>query len=741
MTNERCSSENLSSDKSREVIEKLGIGFHKLNNKFVNILEENQKINRQYKNLEEKIQQILHTNSELSEKYQEILRTNSELNEKNQEILRINSNLIEENNEASRINSELRKQIQERDKQFEDLQKHVSNLEKQRNDELQQLQQLEIVTQTLEKNLEIMKCDEIDENIIKVLKENNDDFSSNFLKSLEKDTEESMPSFNIKVVVGLDFGVTYSGFAYCHVQTIQNVCSNVNWHGEVGQIKTNTALLYDNGYNNLLRWGAPALAEKLKHRKIKLEESRPIELFKLYLSDSSDKLKPKLPIGCKKAITDYFKEIGKVIKETITTRWPTIYYFEDVLLVVTIPSEFSGKSKAIMRSCAYNAELIKEERSTNLQFITEPKAAAMYCVTNLENRVQPMVIPQSNSSVMIIDCGGSIVNLTTLKLMDNIKKFGEITKEAKDFCGSTFVDAEFIQYLRSVLGDEPIDLLKDKHYKQMQYLIQHFCEYGKIPFTGDDPDFLYELDIQYTIPILKQYINDDEIRETLEESDWIIEIDFKTMKSIFDPVIEKILHLIKSQLDNTNETCSAMFLVGGFCESKYLQERVKKEFGHRVIVPAQPIAAISRGAVIYELSKRVICTRIAKYTYGIGSYVDWNKGIDPFIRRTPDGKIYKFMTLVKRGTVIKCGETFSFNFKLESNQSSASFTIYYTSNHNPVFCDEPEMKQLGIYDLDLPDVHSDNRIVKFGLTFNQYEVTAFAMNELNGRTYKTQYRN
>ncbi len=75
----------------------------------------------------------------------------------------------------------------------------------------------------------------------------------------------------------------------------------------------------------------------------------------------------------------------KVIKETVTTRWSGIDYFEDVLLVVTIPAEFPEKSKAIMRICVYNAGLIKEECSTNLQFTTERKhLKSIYLISNLD---------------------------------------------------------------------------------------------------------------------------------------------------------------------------------------------------------------------------------------------------------------------------------------------------------------------------------------------------------------------
>ena len=131
---------------------------------------------------------------------------------------------------------------------------------------------------------------------------------------------------------------------------------------------------------------------------------------------------------------------------------------------------------------------------------------------------------------MVVDSGGGTVDLTTRKLL-NDKQLGEITERAGDFCGSTFIDAEFINYLRKILGDKPMDLLRDNNYGQMQYLIQQFCKSGKIPFTGKDPDFSYELDIQDTIPILKQYVTDDDVRETLEDDEWVIDFDFENMRA------------------------------------------------------------------------------------------------------------------------------------------------------------------------------------------------------------------
>ena len=117
-------------------------------------------------------------------------------------------------------------------------------------------------------------------------------------------------------MVGLDFGTTYSGFAYCHISENNNIYSNDLWHGKVDQLKTNTVLQYDDEFNNVNFWGAPALAKKKSRRtkKQNIGGDRPVEMFKLHLGDLLEDLKPKLPVEYKKAITDYLREIGEVKK-------------------------------------------------------------------------------------------------------------------------------------------------------------------------------------------------------------------------------------------------------------------------------------------------------------------------------------------------------------------------------------------------------------------------------------------
>ena len=91
----------------------------------------------------------------------------------------------------------------------------------------------------------------------------------------------------------------------------------------------------------------------------------------------------------------------------------------------------------------------------------------------------------------------------------------------------------------------------------------------------------------------------------MEEEDWTVELSYKEVKEMFDPVIERIISLIRKQLDKLDGDISAMLLVGGFSESKYLQLRIKQEFSNEkrnISVPLQPIVAVVKGGK-YMVSK------------------------------------------------------------------------------------------------------------------------------------------
>ncbi|CAG8499180.1 23893_t:CDS:2 [Dentiscutata erythropus] len=460
---------------------------------------------------------------------------------------------------------------------------------------------------------------------------------------------------DIRIVVSIDFGTTYTGFAYAHRQNPELI-TNDTWPDVSGPIKTNTVILYDANFKKVKAWGLPALAPRSGKRQTYFDY-RPVERFKLFLGNLPDSEKPKLPenLDYKKVIADYLKEI------------------------------------------------------------------------------------EEGTSFLVVDCGGGTVDLTTRKLLPG-NQLGEITERTGDFCGSTFIDNAFIKFMKFRVGESAMDLLENQRYSNLQYMIHEFFRRVKFSFTGDEEDFkVIEFDIDDVCPALKQYITGKE-KEILEEDDWIIELTFEDVKAMFDPVIKKIINLISRQLI-VGGACTAMFLVGGFSESKYLQSRIKSTFNYikNISVPKQPQAAIVRGALQYGLRMDVIKTRVLKYTYGIEIEGLFNEAIDPEYLKVDGHYIYKFYRLAERGRQVGVDESFSNIFRPLENTTKLRFSLYISNNLNETYCEG--LEKLGELTIDMPDTHlGKERPVEFRLMFGRMEITATARNQVTGQEHNASFK-
>ena len=96
--------------------------------------------------------------------------------------------------------------------------------------------------------------------------------------------------------------------------------------------------------------------------------------------------------------------------------------------------------------------------------------------------------------------------------------------------------------------------------------------------------------------------------------------------------------------------------------------------------------------------------------------------------------------MAQRGTEVEINQEFTSQCKPRcSDQTRMTFFIYYTRNYNAVYCDEPDMDLLGKLHIDLPG-SGLNRIVLFGLTFGEMEITATLKNKQTGQSYKTTFK-
>ena len=98
------------------------------------------------------------------------------------------------------------------------------------------------------------------------------------------------------------------------------------------------------------------------------------------------------------------------------------------------------------------------------------------------------------------------------------------------------------------------------------------------------------------------------------------------MNNIFEPVVGKIIQLVKGQIAATKKKIKTVLLVGGFGQNNYLKERLRSSLDKSITVLQPPNAwtAVARGAVMMGLARTNsklaavgLVSRAARKHYGV----------------------------------------------------------------------------------------------------------------------------
>ncbi|GBC29111.2 hypothetical protein GLOIN_2v1886321 [Rhizophagus irregularis DAOM 181602=DAOM 197198] len=547
-----------------------------------------------------------------------------------------------------------------------------------------------------------------------------------------------------KIRILIDFGMTHSSFAYVHIKNPETIVVNSTWPGREGVFKIPTALEYNKTYTQVINW---VTWHYMMNWMIREDQ------------------KPWLPpqLNYRKAIIDYLTQMQILIKSTLERRWLTISFPQHVGLILTIPAEWPPHNTTVMRECAYKAGLLTTLNSTHLEFTTEPDAIALYCLSVKGHNLH------YGDSFLVADCGDDTVDIITRKFLKN-NRLNEITKRVGDLCGFTFVDKEFLHFLEHKVGIQALEKLKQCKYGQVQYLIKRFFSTRiRFKFNEDRECFrTYKFNLQHYCPSLPQYVT-GEFKEQMEEVGWIVKLDFESVKGMFDPVVDRIIKLIDGQLNDVKEQCRAIFLVGKFSESPYLLSRVREAFKDRVsiiAVPALPIAAVIRGAIIYGLNVKpthdlsdetssvhriydeldnlnkikTISSRVFEKTYGIKATRKWNPS-DPIERKLSDGMINIFLQIAKQGNEIPIDTGISIIFS-SNFISRNSIDLFITDEHDVKYCDSPGVNLIGTLKISTPSTIK-NSAISITLFFSNItiKVVAQEVDDKTGWKYETLFNN
>ncbi|KAI1302181.1 hypothetical protein EDD11_005647 [Mortierella claussenii] len=539
------------------------------------------------------------------------------------------------------------------------------------------------------------------------------------------------PEKEYPIVMAIDFGTTFSGVAYA-LKADGEVHDITKWPRHLAQYpKTPTLSLYKKDSQKILDWGHAA---RLAMLKPSAKDFCLLRKFKLQLDETLHSAPLENGISALEAVTHYLKKLHGHVMSELMKGFIKNYEPSQFQYCLTVPAMWSDSAKNTMRRAAIGAGLIHEGDPPNrLILISEPEAAAMYC-----ERMVDRFSLKHGDRFMICDAGGGTVDLIVFEVNEppgQTRHLREVTRGHGASCGSVFLDANMERLLER----------KFRRYKKgikacgWASLMDTFVDMVKPMFNGQE-------DVLMQIPQATglEDLNDPDIG--LE--DGVLCVPVEEMKSeVFEPVISDVLDLVQKQL-HQSQTCHAIFLVGGFGSSRYLEERIRQEFSHLVsliAVPQRPELAVVRGAVYAGLNTKTINMRVARRWYGVDANMPFEEGVDPESKRitSHDGHVRckeRFSVYVRPGQQIGVDECVSKEYVTWSYPKGLDSPLYVCNSPNqPKYITDPGVQKIADFHIPMPEIpgaQPRTRVVfRLNMYFGLTEVRAEAV--INGNTYTT----
>ncbi|KAJ9522869.1 hypothetical protein QJQ45_023653 [Haematococcus lacustris] len=549
------------------------------------------------------------------------------------------------------------------------------------------------------------------------------------------------------LVVSLDIGTHGSGFAFA-TKPATGTRSPVKLHEawpdqRVSYCKARSALLYRD--RSPVAWGDSALQKlyELEASGQDMSQYHLVESFKLSLHEPERAA--VLPQGLRPemVMADYLTFLRKYALDKLAAEvGHAAARLDNIQWCLTVPAMWSEASKALMRTSALRAGLIRTIESDALTIILEPEAAALHA---LDKQAPPLV---AGMSVMVLDVGGGTADATVhnCQALGGQVVLSEATCAEGALCGSVYVDKEFRSFYRDTVGAAAFDTWAVRNPSSLQQVMDRWeavkCSFasnhstsladslGQLGLGADGPGSgeVFRVSIPPDLQRLMALEQQAVIRQQQQGQASELVLSSAVMRQLFQGPVEEVL------------------LVGGFARSSYLQARVRAAvlgsgLADKVVVPPAPHAAVLGGAVVYGFNPARIHARRSRLAYGVKSCARWVDGAPgKFQHRETKEWMTNcyFNRFVKKMELVSCDQEVEHTFwPLYKHQTMVSVALYACDDNACKFVedDNEEMKQIGTLDVEVPDhaVSADEEARAFTVRF-KFGQTAINVSGCNEAT-------
>ncbi|GAB1742998.1 hypothetical protein NU219Hw_g8696t1 [Hortaea werneckii] len=429
-----------------------------------------------------------------------------------------------------------------------------------------------------------------------------------------------------------------------------------------------------------MRWGFDVRTDesRLSCLKLLLDSNQDIPDFV-----SLDSIKQQLATSGKNvsgAVADYIRAIFDHTMEMLQHQYGEGFVSATPQrIILTVPAVWSDAAKDATLKAAKAAGM-----GDNIITISEPDAAAVYALQSIQSNNLSV-----GQNFVVVDAGGGTVDLITYAIRQLTPlRLEEVVPGTGKCCGAVFLNMAFEKWVKKKIGNKAFHSLRLDHPKSWLSASQFFENTIKRKYDpASDESFsipLPGLDQNTAVGLVGGYL----LMSAID------------VGSIFGPIVKQIISLVEGQICSVKElgeTVSALVLVGGFGQSACLAKCLRWEFSQgkpsiEVLQPFNACTAVVRGAVLRGLEgNEPVLSRKARRHYGVASSRCFDEKV-----HTADVKYWdqleqcwrardQMQWYIKKGDTVPSDEPILFSF-----YRCYSTPVHKLSRHELIVCEDDD---------------------------------------------------
>jgi molecular chaperone DnaK (HSP70) len=320
--------------------------------------------------------------------------------------------------------------------------------------------------------------------------------------------------------------------------------------------------------------------------------------------------------------------------------------------------------------------------------------------------------------------------------------------------GGKSIDYAFYNFLSEICGGNVMEELKTTELEDYVDMFREFETKKRSITTNQQKKVVITLPLSLTLLVKKHHNTFEKAvaaschKRNVEYRKEKLHISSEAFRDLFKPTIDSLISLIGTLLDNAKlSDLRTILMVGGFSECELVQDAIRDKIGSSItlIIPEEAGLAVLKGAVLFGHQPKIVSRRIAKITYGIQSWPEWDADLHPVSKKVDmNGQtrcrdvFFKYITM---GESIESGHAVSQVFQaLNSEETTLQCNVYRSTQTNPRFITDPSCQRLGILTIQLPPhTPGQTREIEETLIFGETELLCRARDLRTGRTAEVQF--